>query len=375
MSQAAIPIYQGGRDFYRPKFQLKLNGQPAAQDVIHDVLELTYRDDIESLDSFEVTLNNWDEERRRLKYSDTTLFQPGKELQLLLGYHGPDPLRLMTTGVITGLGAAFPASGPPTLSVSGQNLLHLFRRAQESHVYEKKTDSEIAREVCKRLAVELAPKTPPAKEPRYGYVAQENEYDIVFLYKRARGVGYDLFVQEAPAGGPPNQRSLYFGPSVGVRRSVYRLAYGTSLIDFTADLRTDDQVAEVKVLGWQQDNKREIEATATRRELATRGIKLPGFQSDAAQAFAGRREVITCRPVENAEEAKKLAVETLQRNAHGLMRASGATVGLPDLRAGTVVEIDKLGTTYSGRYFVTGTIHTVGDSGYVTRFQCRREEV
>ena len=43
-------------------------------------------------------------------------------------------------------------------------------------------------------------------------VTQHNQYDIDFLFERARVRGYVLFIQEAdPATG--RQRQLYFGPS------------------------------------------------------------------------------------------------------------------------------------------------------------------
>ena len=46
-----------------------------------------------------------------------------------------------------------------------------------------------------------------------------------------------------------------------------------------------------------------------------------------------------------------------------------------DLRAGSVLELEGLGQRYSGRYFVTATTHSIGDDGYTTQFNCRREEV
>jgi phage protein D len=57
-----------------------------------------------------------------------------------------------------------------------------------------------------------------------------------------------------------------------------------------------------------------------------------------------------------------------------MVKASGSTVGLPDLRAGSVVMIDGAGKRFSGRYFVTATTHAIGDGGYTTQFECRREE-
>jgi phage protein D len=58
-----------------------------------------------------------------------------------------------------------------------------------------------------------------------------------------------------------------------------------------------------------------------------------------------------------------------------MLMGTGSTVGLPDLRASSVVYLDGLGKRFSGRYFVTGTTHTIGDSGYTTQFECRREDI
>jgi uncharacterized protein len=79
--------------------------------------------------------------------------------------------------------------------------------------------------------------------------------------------------------------------------------------------------------------------------------------------------------VATKEEAQTLARETLERIAKDTVTGSGSIVGLPDLRAGTVLELDGVGTRFSGRYFVTGTTHTLGDGGYTTQFECRREEL
>jgi phage protein D len=63
-----------------------------------------------------------------------------------------------------------------------------------------------------------------------------------------------------------------------------------------------------------------------------------------------------------------------ESNAKNMLQATGSTVGLPDLHAGSVVVIDGLGSRFSGRYFVVSTTHTVGDGGYTTQFECKREE-
>jgi phage protein D len=56
-----------------------------------------------------------------------------------------------------------------------------------------------------------------------------------------------------------------------------------------------------------------------------------------------------------------------------MVTADGTTIGLPELRAGSVVEIGSLGSRLNGRYFVEKTTHSFSDAGYTTKFTARRE--
>ena len=368
----AIPIFKG-QDFFVPMFEVKLQSRALEKDVIRDITQVSYKDNIEEIDSFEITINNWDAEKREFKYIDQDIFDPGKELELWMGYFGKEKLRLMIKGRITALRPSFPAAGQPTLAISGLNILDKFRYGQKSQVYERLTDSKIAEQVAGSLGVEI--RTNPVDEKPYEYVLQDNEYDIVFLMERARRVGYDLFVEETGDNGQSQPPKLYFGPSENIRRVTYKLSYGKSLIEFKPELTTARQVGEVTVKGWDAAKKKVISQTATRDDIKTKGVGADGGQTAIEQSFKQRKEIIADRPVNSEDEAKRLAVSTLEKIAKDMVKGSGSTVGLPDLRAGGVVEIEGMGKRFSGRYFVTSTTHGISDGGYTTQFECRREEV
>src|ERR1035441_5817561 len=80
-TEVAVPIYSG-QDFYVPYFQVKIAGRPQGQDVVRDIQQVSYKDNITEIDSFDITINNWDAQTRAYKYSDSDLFDPGKELEL-----------------------------------------------------------------------------------------------------------------------------------------------------------------------------------------------------------------------------------------------------------------------------------------------------
>jgi phage protein D len=367
---AAIPIYTG-QDFWLPSFDVRLRDRKLPEDVFRDIVSIEYSDDLEEIDSARLTINNWDADRRRFRYSDADTFLPGARIALDLGYRTEGGMRRVIEGEIAQLAPTFPASGQPTLAVTVLNILHRLRTEQVSRTYENKTASQIAREIAGRLGVEIRLGEPPEPETPFEFLLQDQKYDIVFLLRLARRVGYDLLVEEAE-GGP----RLYFGPSeTTARRPTYQLRYGTSLLAFQPTLTTANQVGEVVVRYWDARAKQAKEAKATRAQLRTRGVGERGSQALLERSFSERKEIITDRTPRNPQAALELARATLERIAKDMVRASASVPGLPDLRAGSIVVIDGVGNRFNGRYFVTKTTHAIGDGGYTTRFECRREEI
>ncbi|MBI4539742.1 MAG: phage late control D family protein [Gemmatimonadetes bacterium] len=358
----AVSIAALGTDFYVPAYEIRVGGRPLDRQAVRDILAVSYSDSLESIDAFSLVINNWDEEKRTFKYSEGELFAPGQRVELKLGYldRGLAPMLL---GEITSLQPSFPADGAPTLSVSGLSILHRLRKEPRSEVYESKKDSAMAKEIAQKLGVEI--RTSPeaeAREQAIPFVIQNNQQDIVFLLQRARRIGYELTVQEDERGAP----ILFFGPQSKGREVPFALDWGRSLLSFDPKLTTANQVGTVTVRAWHPTSKKLIEATARRSEL--------GRDEPFVEAFNERQEIIADRPVANEAEAKQLALETLRRIAQHYVTASASTVGLPDLRTGALIEIGGLGKKYfDGTYFVTSSTHNIGDGGYTTQFEARKE--
>ena len=95
----------------RPGFEMRLRGANVPRDVIRDVMQVSFKDSLTDVDSFDVTINNWDAGPRTFKYSDDYLFDPGTEIELWMGYRDSS-LRLMITGEIVELRPVLPVRRP-----------------------------------------------------------------------------------------------------------------------------------------------------------------------------------------------------------------------------------------------------------------------
>lgn len=384
---ATTPIFEG-QSFYAPAFEIELNGRPLHQGIVRDVMEVTYSDSLQEMDFFEFALHDWDEARRRPRYSspydergqllklpdgsDIPLFDPGAKVTLRAGYHGATPLVPMLEGTVVTLNPSFPSSGLPTLRVRAINPLIRLQKRQETMRFEAKRDSEIAREIATALG--LAIEIPPGQEQgevAHEFIAFSNQFPILFLMERARRLGYDLHMLPP---GEDGRQALFFGraPRSG---PTYELKWGRDLVEFTPTVRTRGQVTRVVVRGWRPEGRgdeRRLTGTATWADV-TPDLPDPRLLEAIDSALQEFEEQVVEEPIRTQAEADAKARGILQTKLQDLITGRGSTVGLPELRAGRLVAITGIGQRYSGLYRVTESTHRIDGSGYRTQFSARLE--
>jgi phage protein D len=359
-------------DYYAPNFQVEVEGRELDPQTQGDVLDVKVTMDLENLTSFDLTFNNWDDRTLSFKYSDTDTLDVGRRVRIKLGYAGR--MVPMVRGMITSLTPRFPESGPPTIAVSGQDLMFLLKGSKPKdgvpRQYTNVQDWRIAEEVARRH--NLTSKV-TQDGPTQDLVIQKNQDDAQFLMERAKRIDFDVYVQTDPDTG---QDALYFvrptDGRAGTTIKAYEFAWGRTLMEFSPTLTIAGQVSHVTVRGWNPRTKQAITATADASDLpggAGQGQSGPAALTKAVPA--GKEDRVVDAPVTSGEEAKALAVSLLREKAGEHITASGKVIGLPDLRPGDNVQLTGLGKRFSGPYFVKKVEHSLGVSGYLTQFEVR----
>lgn len=380
-------------NFRVPQFKVKVEGAGLPQDVLRDVTQVVYRDNIKEIDSFELTVNNWDADAENFKYvgaersdnlnsnANYRLFEPAnKAFEIQMGYK-EQRLRTMIKGKCTTLEPNFPNTSGTTLSGRGLNVLHELRRKQYTDNYSHKKPSQIAREISQKNDPQTHQKRFPipididsaalSRETEIEYLTQENQYDIDFLLNLARRVGYVVYVRP---GDRSSQDRLYFGASTGdapqpLRDVTYILKRGVSIIDFKPTLNAANQLKSVTVQGYGRNGTIKGQATINDSFITINRDLLP-----ILRACTPREERVVSEPVPSQAEAERRARAILMERYKQFVTATGTTLGLPDLRAGMQLKIEGFGCRFSGTYFITESTHSINDSGYITRFKARRED-
>jgi uncharacterized protein len=379
------------RAFFAPAFRIKLDGQDAGREVIADVLEISFTDDLENIDSFEFVLNDWDPVRRRPRFSSPwdengqlltvseggpplPVFEPGARVSLFMGYSEEGELPLIMEGEVISLSPSFPASGAPTCRVRA---LDAFQRAmQKVHVEGNfsGTAKAIVDKLCQanNITVQWSNVEEEGSEEQ-GVDIEGILYDEI--QKRAHG--YGLSMMTIPAEGEGASPTLFLSaPSEDTSPPVADFIWGRTLISFTPVLSAKGQVAEV-VVRWghpDADGDGRIEVTKTWADIGLSPSALgPAGKADIDTAVRGLREIIKPDNIRTEDDANRAALAHLRAMAATLITGSGSSIGLPTLRAGKTVTLAGLGARFDGTWRLTQTTHAIAGGGYTTTFQARKE--
>jgi phage protein D len=258
--------------------------------------------------------------------------------------------------------------------------------------------SDAVKEVAARYdgLISIVPPGVKATEPEAQRLNQANETDMAFLVRLAqrRGyvVGFREFLPPPPAGqeGPRYstqvpQRFLYFGPSnllqrpdlmkMGERKKPLELRWGLSLVDFKPTFTvSSSQFEKVNATFWNRQTKEQVPTVYTLDDLWTDEHGLNKDLKPHINRLAMGSTDVTHVPFDSKAEARDAARATLRDNFLGMVTATGTTVGQPELRACSRVQVSGIGVL-DGSWFLTSVTHTLDENGYLTTFSARREQV
>lgn len=383
--------FAGGRAFLTPAFRIELDGRDTGREVISDVLEVSFTDDLEAVDSFEFVLHDWDPVALRPRYSspwdadgrplrlydggpDVPNFEPGAQVSLFLGYLEDGELPLIMKGEVVSLSPSFPATGSPTCRVRA---LDAFLRGLQKIRVEGNYDgtkTDVIEALCAENGVGL----------RMASIEDEGEAEenvevegILYDEIENRAKDYGLSLTTLPGQGDGEPVLFLTKPSEGGSSPVAEFVWGRTLLSFTPALSAAGQVSAVIVRGGDPDAPADEQPIEVRRTWSDIGLSAsalgPPAVADIETAVRGIEDVIHPDDVATVADAERAAEKHLTTLAQDLITGSGSAIGLPTLRTGSTVAMAGMGARFDGVYRLTQTTHAIAGAGYRTSFQARKE--
>jgi phage protein D len=347
--------------FYVPQFSVQVGSREfsEADGLLSD---LSVDMALDAATTFSFTLNYpYDREHGRFRDFEWEDFEPGREVRVDMGYGGTTRT-LLARGRIQSVQPRFPSDGAPTVSVSGFGPLHAMTSVPEpgggreswTRTWEDTPPHEVVQTVVDERGYEFDAVTTVESGANPAQIKQaESTHDLGFLLRLAEEYAYELFARDGELFFRPPR---YNGPPDVVLR------YGVSLDSFSPEINDSGQVDEVEVRSWDAERGEEVVGSADRSDLDV-----------DEEGDGGETATETVRlPVADEEAASERAKAILANRLDGSVTGQGECVGLPEIRPGTRLRLDRLTDRFSAVYYVRSATHRFGSSGYRTSFSVKR---
>jgi phage protein D/phage baseplate assembly protein gpV len=345
-------------EIYVPTFELVVGNKRLEPSIAKNILEIRVTEELTPPSQFSFRLND---PKLEFVQKEGGLFTEGTRVEISIGFVGNT--RKMMVGEISAIAADFPSNGPATVEVQGFDLFHglvrgtVYRKfgGEGSSTDSGLRDSDIVSRIASEMQLGFSVDETPIRTVPW---VQDNKTNLAFLEELAKTNGYFVWVD---AG------ILYFKSQPPPRPNPIRLERGKTLLSFSPRLSTAALVNAIEVRGWDPIQKQSFSARVERSRTEASELSKTALQQIGRGAGGLSQRVVTDARVSSVREAKTLADSLLRAQEETTITGTGSSIGQPDMRAGTKLELSSVGR-FDGSYIVTQVTHTVGGSGYLTSF-------
>jgi len=258
-------------------------------------------------------------------------------------------------GKVSALEGRYSAENAPELVVLAEDALQAARMKRRSKVHENVTLADLVSSIAQACA--LTPRT-DGLSTNVGTHVQLNESDLAFVRRILSRYDADLQVVND---------QLHAAPRARIQRNQIELSLDQKLrrARVVADLA--HQVTKVEFSGW---DFRQGQVAARSRDANPPG---PGSGKAGStilqQTFGARAEQLAHVSVRDSSEAQAVVDAEWEQRSRRFVTIHATSVGVPDLRVGSHVKVNKLGARFSNTYWVVATTHRYDQTrGYETDF-------
>jgi phage protein D len=361
-------------DYFAPAFRVEINGTNLAADVSKNIQQVSVVSEPNTMDTFSLTLVNEYPRLRWTHTSDASLFAQGSEVTIAMGY--VDDLQELIDGEITQISPSFPENGTPVINIDGHTRMHWLHGSKTTRTFQSMTDKQIVEKIAQEAGLQTqADET----DVQHDYIMQANQTDLEFIRDRAAKIHFEVLVKG---------KTLIFRKSNEVSTTIYTFVWGHTqaafgagpktlpLKSFSTTMNALKPPGKVEVRASDVTNKTQFVSHAgPGDETSTMlGSKL-GSQVAAAAFHKPRQLVQVGIPFASQAETDQHAKALFNNLGLNFVTGNASTIGVPDIRSGSVVELQGLGPSFSGQYYIDTATHTMGATGYQTNFTVKRNSI
>jgi Rhs element Vgr protein len=301
------------------------------------VAKLVFRDGEAAEKSFEI--------------SNDDAFVPGKKITIQIGRDGSNTQ--VFNGIIITHAVKVKANGNSELHIECRDNAVSMTIGRHSKYYEQIKDSDLFEQLIKNYGLTADTKSTTLVHKE---IVQHHITDWDFLLLRAESNGMLVNVSDG---------SIKIGPPDTSTSPVLQVTFGSSILEFEAEMDARNQWKSVKAASWDYTGQQLFTADSSSTTLSEPG-NISGNQ--LAGATKTDYEMHHSGHVLQ-QELQTWADGAFMRSRLAKIRGVAKVEGFADIHPGDMVKIDGVGDRFNGNAYVTAVRQDVGQGLWETQIQ------
>jgi Rhs element Vgr protein len=294
----------------------------------------------------QIVLVDGEASERDFKLSNEDLLIPGKKIEITAGYHNDE--ETIYKGIIIKHSIKIKSDASLLIIECKDEAVKLTIGRKSKYFYEVK-DSEVFEEIIDTYGLE---KDVEATNFSHKEIVQYNTSDWDFIVSRAQANGKLCFVE--------NGKITISKPNI-TASPVETITFGSSLLDFDAEIDARNQFAKVSSYSWNYTDQELVEIEANDPAVSLNGnISVADLSKTIELENLELRHGGTLTEVELQDWADaKLLFQQLSK-----IRGRVKFQGIPAVKPNTIITLEGVGDRFNGNAYVTGVFHELAEGNW-----------
>lgn len=317
----------------------------------YQVKSLVVQNEVNRIPMAQIVLTDGEASERDFKLSNEDLLIPGKKIEITAGYHNDEAT--IYKGIIIKHSIKIKSGASLLIIECKDEAVKLTIGRKSKYFYDVK-DSEAFEEIIDAYGLE---KDVEATNFSHKELVQYNTSDWDFIVSRAQANGKLCFVENGKITiSKPNLTS----------DSVETVTFGSTLLDFDAEMDARNQFAKVSSYSWDYTNQEVVEIEANDPAVSLNGNLSAADLADIIQLEnLELRHGATITEVELQDWADaKLLFQQLSK-----IRGRAKFQGIPTVKPNTIITLEGVGDRFNGKAYITGVFHEIAEGNWTVDAQ------
>jgi Rhs element Vgr protein len=333
-------------------FQVLVEGKQI--DPSYQVISISVSREVNRIPTAKIIIRDGEAAERDFEISNSDDFLPGKKIRIKIGLDGNNNQAF--EGIIVKHAIKISTNGNSMLQVECFDAAVRMSVGRHSRYYTQVSDSRLFDEIISQysgLSVDAESTSLTHKE-----IVQHHISDWDFILLRAEANGMLVRVEDGKLGiTKPNTSA----------KPVLQLTYGSSIIEFEAEMDARTQWKNVKASSWDFSKQGLMTADTTEATSFTQSGNVQG--SDIANAINLSEYEMRHSGHLPEQELQDWADGIMMRSRLSKIRGRARFAGFDGIRPGDMVKLDGVGNRFTGNAYVTAVRQEIGNGSWETHVQ------